>query len=398
MVAVVFEEEVHGERAERLTVLRSALYIALMIMLSFILILCTISSYLGLDSSQDSGKVSLLVWHEGTSHNNQRKNIFSKLLLSTTNNSDFVSRISVFCKTNGIRPCKRIFDTAFKIICNHQNSCNRASFCIRMFKDFYSTHDHERSGTNVSDGNGSFMTTPLYSVNNFVSRVNLSDCKLLLVVSHYQEDLSWLSTVSVDYPFILISKTIRQHTIFLDKNVGNEVTAYLVYIVQYYDTLPEFSLFLHGHNVDWHQFYGVHFILDNIKLSDGYQNINNIAFSPSWRSSKMDGLRNIWEKLFSKELGKMPTEFHDRCCAQFIVHRSRIRLRSKGFYEELLRYVQTDDPLSDDGYHSDMSFYMEYIWHYIFGEKAVTNCTSENQYSSFQVDSDHEFGKINYFL
>ena len=84
--------------------------------------------------------------------------------------------------------------------------------------------------------------------------------------------------------------------------------------------------------------------------------------------------------------------------AQFIVHRNRIRLRSKAFYERLMDYILTEDSLSTDGYHSDMSFYMEYIWHFIFGETAVTNCTSDRHFAKFRVDMDHELGKISYYL
>ena len=320
--------------------------------------------------------------------------VFLKRFHFTQNDSHIDWTVSSYCRANSIRQCKRIFDVAFRYICEYRQSCKHARYCINSFVKMYT--ESNRIINNKASG-----LFNLYSAyNNYAAIDDLSNEKLVLAISHYNEDLSWLSTVSQYYPFILVSKTMQQGqgAIILDKNVGNEVTAYLAYIIRWYETLPEYSVFLHGHNLHWHQFYGIQFILDNLKFGDGYQNLNNIAFSPSWRDSKMDGLRSIWPSLFQEELGEMPDLFHDRCCAQFIVHRNRIRLRSKTFYERLMHYVLTEDSLSADGYHSDMSFYMEYIWHYILGEDAVTNCTTERHYANFRVDMNHEFGSISYYL
>ena len=309
----------------------------------------------------------------------------------TENDSHIDWTVSSYCRANNIRPCKKIFDVAFQYICEYKHLCENARYCISEYVKINKENDK------------SLKNKPSIMIgadNNLANYKDLSSEQLILVISHYQEDLSWLSSISQNFRFILISKTMQQNqgAIILDKNVGNEVSAYLTYIIRWYDTLPEYSLFLHGHNNHWHQFYSIQFIMDNLNFGDGYQNLNNIAFSPSWRESKMDGLRLLWPSLFLEELGDMPEVFHDRCCAQFIVHRSRIRLRSKAFYERLMNYILTEDSLSSDGYHSDMSFYMEYIWHFIFGEQAVTNCTSDRHFAKFRVDMDHEFGKISYYL
>lgn len=324
-----------------------------------------------------------------------QKLVYLKPFHFTQNDSHIDWTVSSYCRANNIRSCKRIFDVAFKYICEYRQSCDDARYCINSFVKIY------QQTSRIIDNKASYSVLSIFSAqNNYASIIDLSSEKLVLAISHYNEDLSWLSTISQYYPFVIVSKTMQQGqgAIILDKNVGNEVPAYLAYIIRWYETLPEYSVFLHGHNLHWHQFYGIQFILDNFNFGDGYQNFNNIAFSPSWRESKMDGLRNIWPSLFQDELGDMPEVFHDRCCAQFIVHRNRIRLRSKTFYERLMHYVLTEDSLSADGYHSDMSFYMEYIWHYIFGEEAVTNCTTKNHFASFRVDMNHEFGIVSYYL
>lgn len=76
----------------------------------------------------------------------------------------------------------------------------------------------------------------------------------------------------------------------------------------------------------------------------------------------------------------MPNTFYDKCCAQFIVHKNRIRLRSKDFYKKIL-----DFSLSDEAYDNknkkicSFGYEMEYIWHYIFGENPIMNYNKGKQ-------------------
>jgi hypothetical protein len=55
----------------------------------------------------------------------------------------------------------------------------------------------------------------------------MSEAKLVLCVSHYHEDISWL--LHVDTPFIVVSKTITSSNpvLHIDVNAGNEVSSYL---------------------------------------------------------------------------------------------------------------------------------------------------------------------------
>lgn len=50
-------------------------------------------------------------------------------------------------------------------------------------------------------------------------------------------------------------------------NKGDEVASYLRFIVDYWDTLPEYTAFVHGHDVSWHQMgYSMQYILRNLCL------------------------------------------------------------------------------------------------------------------------------------
>ena len=111
----------------------------------------------------------------------------------------------------------------------------------------------------------------------------------------------------------------------------------------------------------------------------------------------MTVLRRIWNVLFQDELGDIPSSFSDRCCAQFLVHRDKIRSHPLLFYANILKYTYDEDAITADHYHSDMSYAMEYIWHYLFGEPAISDGTY-GAYNGIRFKKSHEYGDITYFL
>ena len=209
----------------------------------------------------------------------------------------------------------------------------------------------------------------------------LSNTQLILRISHYQEQLGWVNNIHI--PFVLGSKTVRDSRIMhVPINQGNEVSCYLLYIIHHYDSLPEYTLFLHGHNKDWHQLYEVAYITRTIDFTTPYKNVNNYLVNDRDVTANryMRQLQALWSKLFQDELGDMPMVFREKCCAQFVVHRDRIHIRSLAFYQRIYDYVisaELDDADMVDGYHTSMSYVMEFIWHYIFGEDAVLHYPDE---------------------
>lgn len=207
--------------------------------------------------------------------------------------------------------------------------------------------------------------------NNYFNNNNLYCEKIVILTSHYNEDLFWLK--GIDLPFIIASKNVSNNTLYIPINKGNECSAYLTYIIKYYDYLPEFTLFLHGHYTHWHQSRSIFNIINNITFDKQFLNINDVCLDDrDMNNPVMYELKKyIWDYLFKDELGEMPPKFYDYCCAQFLVHRDRIRLRSKQFYINILNYINVYDIPIGDGIHGNTSYYLEYIWHYIFGEDAI---------------------------
>lgn len=170
------------------------------------------------------------------------------------------------------------------------------------------------------------------SHNNMVDHEDLSHLPLLLLVSHFAEDLSWLSEVNT--PFIIASKSIQgKETLFISENKGNEVAAYLTFIVKYYHKLPSRILFLHGHRTHWHQYFPVAFIIDHLNPSLQYQNVNNLGFVASIREAQTDRFKDLWSQLFEAEL-----ELSLPYCLRDVVVNSVYR--EKEFYFTLKNFIR----------------------------------------------------------
>ena len=78
--------------------------------------------------------------------------------------------------------------------------------------------------------------------------------------------LDWLR--NQPWPVFVTTKE-EGHVFFSESwgNKGDEVASFLRFIVDYWDTLPEYTAFVHGHDISWHQMgYSMQYILRNLCL------------------------------------------------------------------------------------------------------------------------------------
>jgi hypothetical protein len=286
------------------------------------------------------------------------------------NDSKLEITIAKFCIENHIISCKRIFDQVYntqlsllkpmKITYN----VNQIKHKYENFATFFESSDKE---------NQSNLSLILKSNRNFINKFNLENETVVLLISHFNESLSWLLNAH-QYPFIVASKTINDGSaIYCRKNVANEASSYLEYIVKYYHNLPLYTVFLHGHDKDWHQFYSKEFILKNLDFEYDYFNINNILIFDGEYERFLLNSNNIWKTLFQYEfnIDEPPLELTNKCCAQFLVTKQNILKRPLVFYEKLLDFIyEKDDFIDEKKYHTIMSYALEYTWHIIFGMNA----------------------------
>lgn len=232
---------------------------------------------------------------------------------------------------------------------------------------------------------------------------------IIIVSAHYNEDLDWLNNSK--YPVVVCDKKgagsinlISNKKCTMDINRGREASAFLKFIIEYYDKLPKKIAFIHGHETAYHQKYpdGILKAIENANIDKyGYISLNNELQSIILSNSKFernhpsdiyridDGphleMKKVWSKLYEKELGyEFSNTLRYQRSAQFIVSREKIRSHPKQFYEDLYNYVI--DPANDD---YTTSVVLEFSWHMIFGEKPDMCDTdiNDNLYNSCDNDT-----------
>ena len=74
----------------------------------------------------------------------------------------------------------------------------------------------------------------------------VSSLKRVVIAAHYEENVAWLGNVSRHWQVTIMGPG------GLPANKGQEAMAYLTYIIQNYDNLPESMAFIHSHESSWH--------------------------------------------------------------------------------------------------------------------------------------------------
>lgn len=209
-----------------------------------------------------------------------------------------------------------------------------------------------------------------------------------------REDTGWVEEELVD---LMDEELLRSYIYVVDdptaalrppKNKGHEVSVYLSYIIDYYEHLPDVSIFMHAHRYAWHNnellntdaAAMVRALSPERVTREGYMNLRCHwdPGCPAWLhpGSTMENrdkqeeviLADSWSQLFP--LDPIPTVLAQPCCAQFAVSRERIQETNKMRYIYMRDWVMRTD-LND--YLSGRVF--EYIWQFIFSKTAI-HCPS----------------------
>ncbi|OQO12796.1 hypothetical protein B0A48_02260 [Cryoendolithus antarcticus] len=221
--------------------------------------------------------------------------------------------------------------------------------------------------------------------------------RTLVLARTKAENTSWVDTELSD----MLSSGLLTTAIYVaddptaplhpPRNKGHEAMIYLSYIIDHYDTLPDFSIFMHGHQFAWHN--------NEILDTDAAQMIMHLSPERVMRLGYMDlrchwepgcpawlhpGVRerlswkqeehliaDSWAQVFPKD--PIPAILAQPCCAQFAVSRERILATPKQRYVYLRDWLLRTE-LSD--YLSGRVF--EYIWQYVF-TSSPSHCPSMSE-------------------
>lgn len=194
---------------------------------------------------------------------------------------------------------------------------------------------------------------------------------------------------------------LYNETYTVPRNQGSEAMAYLSYIIDNYDRLPLFTVFLHGHSRAWHQVEPAEDKLRALNLSavasDGYasfrcrerpcrpNNFQDVAGGPdkfSWAPMKV--LPELWSLLLPDV--PRPKKMQTPLNGQFAVSRRAIQARSLDFWKAMRRPLERDPKeyrkllphleeggavasQGDEGWVLGLIY--EHIWHVLFGKLPV---------------------------
>lgn len=169
---------------------------------------------------------------------------------------------------------------------------------------------------------------------------------------------------------------------------GREASAYFSYILDYYDNLPKYSIFVHSLLQQWHNdILGVWTAPAITSLryeavdAAGYVNLrcrqdpgcpfSVKPFEPSEEEIRKDNARarfvQSYQYVFNSTEAEVPQAIGAPCCAQFVVTRQQIRRRSKQDYERMLQWL-VDNHVDDD---FNSGWFFEMTWHIVFGQQAL---------------------------
>jgi hypothetical protein len=190
----------------------------------------------------------------------------------------------------------------------------------------------------------------------------------IIVISRYKKDIKWAKSFT-DKGYVTLvydhDESAQSNPYSLNLNKGKEASAYLKYIIDKYDSLPLYSLFIHDKDTSWHhQGSIVKLILDNQGSTKKYYNFNNRVCS-TIKNGVWKEMKSFYNKFLSKYLG--PIEYfgdwtvNHLCCAQFVVHKSKIRQHPKKFYQDLFNWITTTN--MD---HEITGRLLEWTWRIIF--------------------------------
>lgn len=173
----------------------------------------------------------------------------------------------------------------------------------------------------------------------------------IVVISRFDRDTSWTRELTDRGYVVLVyehGKTGSPNNPYnLNKNKGKEASAYLKYIVDKYDSLPKYSVFLHDEMRAWHHDGSmVDLFLRNENSKRRYFNFNNRVCS-SIKNDLWPHMKLFFAKFLEPYIG--PREYfgdwtvNHLCCAQFVCHKKKIRQHPKKMYEDIYNWIMDTD-------------------------------------------------------
>lgn len=259
--------------------------------------------------------------------------------------------------------------------------------------------------------------------------------KALIIASYAEQDVSWIDSIPSDWTInrYLLDDSNPLHNLTVPRNQGREAAAYLSYVVDNYDVLPDYMVFLQGHARAWHQPEHVVQLVRSLNLSaveeHKYVNLkceerpacDGLTWKETanteeewvpmlkafWESQMGPAPRHLFPNLTAPREMKdedwsaeqaadivssqirpsprsplsvfntgdwiaLPPVLQYRCCGQFAVSKASIRQHPKSFWKRMQAPL-IRDLWDHEGWGSvdtyGVGLFYEVTWHLLFGDK-----------------------------
>ena len=181
-----------------------------------------------------------------------------------------------------------------------------------------------------------------------------------LVVSVYNEDLSWVKSIDFADKIFIYNKGNQ----FIDNsirlpNVGREAHTFIYHIVNHYNNLPDYLITLQGCPFPH---------LRNINeenINEVFKNHNYTNQRHTFHELMIDnsgGTANLYQKYFEN----VPNQMWFGPGGQWIMPKEKILSKSLNFYTNVLYELMIDRKSSQDGIVN--AWTMEGLWNYILDD------------------------------
>jgi len=185
-----------------------------------------------------------------------------------------------------------------------------------------------------------------------------------VVVSRYNKNTDFIYKLNKYNTNIMIYDKENDNNPFnVPINRGNEASAYLKYIIDYYYNLTDFTFFVHDEDFSWHHHGSIEdCFLNAVKSNSLFFNINHYQLKPFSHITEKTEFMQFYNKFIQPyiPIEKLPNpDWLDgyKGCAQFLVHKSLITHLPFQFYKDIYDWILEFDNPSLSGY------FLEWTWH-----------------------------------
>jgi hypothetical protein len=221
-----------------------------------------------------------------------------------------------------------------------------------------------------------------------------------IIIARYKEDTEWVSKLNkFKNVFVYEKEKPEKEPYNIPKNKGSEATAYIRYIIDNYNNLPNHIVLLHCHEFSWHHKESIVNVLDEcINTEIEYKNVNDASkcYDMGNYQDWINGdVGNYYQNLIKPAVGDhtIYDNFTNNQpgCGQFIVHKDRILYHSIDFYKDIYNWILDVDVTT---FHNQ-GFYLEWTWE-LFWNRCLQNTPikiyeNEKLLYAFQLDKKSQF-------